>query len=139
MLHFYHFVVCWQVNNNKIWKFRNSFDFILVLQVPTFLHVLNLQILGWHVFCTWSIHYYKGLYLQYSHAVRKIPVNLSICRVFFVSLKIIRKRCTTLCDKICQWHTTGRWFSPASSTNKTYLTHIFTTLFKIFYGKRDPV
>jgi hypothetical protein len=29
---------------------------------------------------------------------------------------------TTLCDKVCQWLTTGRWFSPVtpvSSTNKT--------------------
>ena len=31
-------------------------------------------------------------------------------------------RCTTLCDKVCQWHATGPWFSPCtpvSSTNKT--------------------
>jgi hypothetical protein len=31
----------------------------------------------------------------------------------------IRARCTTLCDKVCQWLATGRWFSPVSSTNKT--------------------
>jgi hypothetical protein len=34
----------------------------------------------------------------------------------------IRARCTTLCDKVCQWLVTGRWFSlgtPVSSTNKT--------------------
>ena len=34
----------------------------------------------------------------------------------------IRARCTTLCDKVCQWLVTGRWFSPGppvSSTNKT--------------------
>jgi len=31
----------------------------------------------------------------------------------------IRVRCTTLCDKVCQWLATGRWFSPVSSTNKT--------------------
>ena len=31
-------------------------------------------------------------------------------------------RCTTLCDKVWQWLSTGRWFSrgpPVSSTNKT--------------------
>ena len=31
-------------------------------------------------------------------------------------------RCTTLCDKVCQWLTTGWWFSPGtlvSSNNKT--------------------
>ena len=34
----------------------------------------------------------------------------------------IRVRCTTVCDKVCQWLATGRWFSlgpPVSSTNKT--------------------
>ena len=30
----------------------------------------------------------------------------------------IRTRCTTLCDKVCQWLATGWWFSPVSSTNK---------------------
>ena len=25
---------------------------------------------------------------------------------------LIRARCTTLCDKVCRWLTTGRWFSP---------------------------
>ena len=35
---------------------------------------------------------------------------------------LIRARCTTLCDKVCQWRVTGQWFSlgpPVSSTNKT--------------------
>ena len=35
---------------------------------------------------------------------------------------LIWTRCTTLCDKICQWLATGRWFSPdppVSSTNRT--------------------
>jgi hypothetical protein len=33
----------------------------------------------------------------------------------------IRVRCTTLCDKVCQWLVAGRWYSPGppvSSTNK---------------------
>ena len=35
---------------------------------------------------------------------------------------LIRARCTTLCDKVCQWLVTGQWFSlgpSVSSTNKT--------------------
>jgi len=28
----------------------------------------------------------------------------------------LRARCTTLCDKVCQWLAAGQWFSPASST-----------------------
>ena len=34
----------------------------------------------------------------------------------------IRVRCTTLCDKVCQWLVTGEWISPGPpvfSTNKT--------------------
>ena len=34
----------------------------------------------------------------------------------------IKARCTTLCDQVCQWLATGRWFSPGppvSSINKT--------------------
>jgi len=26
----------------------------------------------------------------------------------------IRARCTTLCDQVCQWLATGRWFSPGT-------------------------
>ena len=43
--------------------------------------------------------------------------------IYLLSIRIsIRARCTTLCDKVCQWLATGWWFSPGlpvSSTNKT--------------------
>jgi hypothetical protein len=42
----------------------------------------------------------------------------------------IRTRCTTLCDKVCQWLATGRWFSlgpTVSSTNKTAY-HVVTEI-----------
>jgi hypothetical protein len=38
---------------------------------------------------------------------------------------------TTLCDKVCQWFVTGRWFSPVSSTNKTDLYDIIEILLKV--------
>ena len=44
----------------------------------------------------------------------------------------IRARCTTLCDKVCQWLATGQWFSPGppiSSTNKTDCHDIIEILF----------
>ena len=31
----------------------------------------------------------------------------------------LRARCTTFCDKVCQWRVAGQWFSLVSSTNKT--------------------
>jgi hypothetical protein len=43
-------------------------------------------------------------------------------------------RCTQLCDKICQWLVTGRWFSlgtPISSTNKTDRHDIIEILLKV--------
>jgi hypothetical protein len=46
----------------------------------------------------------------------------------------IRARCTTLCDKVCQWLATGRWFSPGipvSSTNKTDCHVITEILLKV--------
>jgi hypothetical protein len=46
----------------------------------------------------------------------------------------IRARCTTLCDKVCQWLATGWWFSPGppvSSTNKTDCHDITEILLKV--------
>ena len=46
----------------------------------------------------------------------------------------IRARCTTLCDKVCQWFATVRWFSPGnpvSSTNKTDRHDIAEMLLKM--------
>ena len=46
----------------------------------------------------------------------------------------IRAKCTTLCDNVCQWLATDRWFStgPAvSSTNKTDLYDITNILLKV--------
>jgi hypothetical protein len=43
-------------------------------------------------------------------------------------------RCTTLCDKICQWLATGQWFSPGppvSSNNKTDRHDITEILLKV--------
>jgi hypothetical protein len=42
-------------------------------------------------------------------------------------------RCTrtTLCDKVCQLLTTGWWFSPVTSTNKTDCHDIAEILLKV--------
>jgi hypothetical protein len=36
----------------------------------------------------------------------------------------IRARCTTLCDKVCQWLATGRWFSSPNKTDRHNITEI---------------
>ena len=46
----------------------------------------------------------------------------------------IRARYATVCDKICEWLATGRWFSPSphvSSTNKTDRHNIAAILLKV--------
>ena len=43
----------------------------------------------------------------------------------------IRAKCTTLCDKDCQWLATGWWFSPVSSTNKADCHDITEILLKV--------
>ena len=55
-------------------------------------------------------------------------INNYLCNKYLSPLMLwfrisIRARCTTLCDKFCQWLATGQWFSPGPplfSTNKTY-------------------
>ena len=62
-----------------------------------------------------------------------------LCNQFLSPLMLwdqisIRARCTTLCDKVCQWLATGRWFSlvpPVSSTNKTDCHDITEILLKV--------
>jgi hypothetical protein len=53
----------------------------------------------------------------------------------------LRTRCTTLCNKVCQWLATGRWFSPdipVSSTNKTDHHDITEMLFKVALNAIKP-
>ena len=49
---------------------------------------------------------------------------------------------TTLCDKVCQWLATGRWFSPGitvSFTNKTDRHHIIEILLKFALNTITPL
>ena len=53
----------------------------------------------------------------------------------------IRAKCTTLCDKVCQWLATGQWFSPGtpvSSTNKTFSHDITEILLKVMLNTIRP-
>ena len=57
-----------------------------------------------------------------------------IIRIFLWVRISIRARCTTLCDKVCQWLATSWWFSlgpPVSSTNKTDRHDITEVLLKV--------
>jgi hypothetical protein len=82
----------------------NSFSFIICgLYIPVINHFVG---------SSWSWSYGSWIYL---------------CNQCFSPLMLwvrisIMARCKTLCDKVCQWLATGRWFSPGplvSSTNAT--------------------
>jgi hypothetical protein len=59
----------------------------------------------------WYIDFYSWIY--------NYPCNQCLSPLMLWIPISIRARCTTLCDKFCQWLETGRWCSPVSSTNKT--------------------
>ena len=49
---------------------------------------------------------------------------------------------TTLCNKVCQWRVTGRWFSsctPVSCTNKTDRHDIAQTYLKVVLNTITPI
>jgi hypothetical protein len=54
---------------------------------------------------------------------------------------LIRERCTTLYDKVCQWLATGLWFSPSppvSSINKTDHHDVTEILLKVVLNTIKP-
>ena len=72
-------------------------------------NIINNNDINW-LFLYWSRH-------KISVSAKGGPIQLML-RVRIP----LMARCTTLCDKVCQWLTTGWWYSPGtlvSSTNKT--------------------
>ena len=53
----------------------------------------------------------------------------------------IRARCITLCDEVCQWLETGRWYSSGPLVSSTYKTdhHDITEIFlKVALSTNNP-
>ena len=48
--------------------------------------------------------------------VQCVPITTKVMRLNLLRRSVLD---STLCDKVCQWLTTGWWFSPVSSTNNT--------------------
>ena len=71
--------------------------------------------------------------------VQSVPITTKV-----VSSNPVHGDClldTTLCDKICQWLATGRWFCPGtsvSSTNKTDRNDITEILLKVTINIINP-
>ena len=83
--------------------------------------------LQWNLGLSWPWSYGSWIYNYYLCNQCLSPLMLQV-RIS------IRARCTTLCDKVCQWLATGRWFSLGplvSSTNKTDRHDITEILLKV--------
>ena len=103
----------------KPWNFICEVnDFVVFLKMLVFL--LKFQGSSW----SWSYGSWN-----YNYQCNQCPSPLML----WVRISI-RARCTTLCDKDCQWLATGQWFSPGppvSSTNKTDRHNITEILLKV--------
>ena len=62
--------------------------------------------LWWRSYVSWTYNYLCNQCLS----PLKLPVRITLRRGVLD---------TTWCDKVCQWHAAGQWFSPVSSTTKT--------------------
>ena len=77
-----------------------------------------LKILSSPSFCSFEIYthtqYWKGLSWPWSYGswIYNYLYNQCLSSLMLWVWISIRARCTTLCDKVCQWLATGRWFYP---------------------------
>ena len=81
----------------------------------------------------WSVQLHLNEETNYVPFVPPFFGNQSSRLTLWVRI-LIRARCSTLHDKICQLPATGRWFSPdppVSTTNKTDLHDITEILLKV--------
>jgi hypothetical protein len=65
--------------------------------------------------------------------MQSMPITTDHAVMLWVRIST-RARCTTLCDKVCQWLATGWWFSPGPpvySTNKNDLHDRTEILLKV--------
>jgi hypothetical protein len=87
-------------------------------------------------FCCESTIILKGLSWPWSYGswIYNYLYNQCLSPLMLWVRISMRARCTTFCDKVCQWLVTGRWFCPGppvSSTNKTDRHDITEILLKV--------
>jgi hypothetical protein len=86
---------------------------------------MNLVVEVWNIQRQWCIILHENIVVIVNKHVHVGSSLMLWVRILF------RARCTTLCDKVCQWLAVGRWFSPVSSTNKTDHHNITEILLKM--------
>jgi hypothetical protein len=79
--------------------------------------------------------------LSYGSWIYNYLCNRSLSPLMLWVRILLGARCTTLCDKVCQWLVAGQWFSPGppdSSTNKTDRHDITEILLKVALNTWKP-
>ena len=136
-------MITWVVFLRMFWNFISSLPVkrggSLSILVGTISNVLVMEI-GW-------TDVGSGGYILVSCAHRNTSLiynyrcNQSLSPLMLWVQILIRARCKTLCDKVCQWLVTSRWFSPGSpvsSTNKTDCHDITEILLKVTLNTIKP-
>ena len=110
------------------WIFRQYGIFLLDLPTVWYFSIGSSN--GMVFFSLFKCDNLKGCGYQWNY--NKIYTNISPM-MLWVRISI-RARCTTLCDKVCPWLATGRWFSPGlsvSPANKSDRHEITEILLKV--------
>jgi hypothetical protein len=100
---------------------------------------------GWVGLVLWCLTPLSTIFIQCARSYDSWIYNY-LCNQCLSPLMLwvrisIRARCTTLCDTVCQWLTTCRWFPPChtiSSTNKTDRHYITEILLKVALNTIKP-
>jgi hypothetical protein len=103
-------------------------------------YLLNMSDLLWHILSMAVILCYKSDLLRHIFSMTMTVIVCYKSDLVWVWIPIGAK-CTTLCDKVCQWLATCRWFSlgpPVSSTNKTDRHDITEILLEVTLNTIKP-
>jgi hypothetical protein len=101
---------------------------------------LNFSVLVDHIYLSWAehehhIYLYMGTTWSWLYGSRIYNYLCNQCLTLCTRIPLRRGVLdTTLCDKVCQWFTAGRWFflgSPVSFTNKTDRHEIIEIMLKV--------
>jgi hypothetical protein len=105
-----------------------------LLPIFSFFFVVFFSLFVFLLCLCWMLPVYQLWPLSYSSWIYNYICNQCLSALMLWVRISIKTRCTTLCDKVCQWLATGRWFSPGpsvSATNKADCQDITDILLKV--------
>ena len=116
-----------------------------IVPTPTSLFAINTPIKKHTNFLACFPHFFSSLSITSEYQIYEVYLcNLCLSPLtLWVRIPLRRSVLdTTLCDKVCQWLVTGRWYSPGtpvSSTNKTEHHDIAEILLKGALKHHKPI